>query len=215
MRIQKKQLNEINQFLKKWREERHITLDMQKQGFKGNFYEEVSEFYRSVTKEEQIDALCDMLVFTLNTHGQYIEDTLLNSNALEEWVLDSRERTLDIIIKDLLEEQTIKLVLDLIALLDQYTKNNSFECMQEVLKEINSRTGSYSELQRKFIKDRGAYTLIEASKIRDNEYPDSLLWDDDKFYYIKEATGNVIRLSKWYKADFRKYLERENEKGST
>lgn len=61
------QFNEIKERLSKWRNDRHLTYRKQRNGFLGNVYEEVSEYYRSMNEYEQIDALMDIIVFTANS----------------------------------------------------------------------------------------------------------------------------------------------------
>ncbi|EPN6889398.1 hypothetical protein ACT2WX_001685 [Campylobacter coli] len=61
------QFNEIKERLSKWRNDRHLTYRKQRNGFLGNVYEEVSEYYRSMNEYEQIDALMDIIVFTVNS----------------------------------------------------------------------------------------------------------------------------------------------------
>lgn len=61
------QFNEIKERLSKWRNDRHLTYRKQRNGFLGNVYEEVSEYYRSTNEYEQIDALMDIIVFTANS----------------------------------------------------------------------------------------------------------------------------------------------------
>lgn len=61
------QFNEIKERLSKWRNDRHLTYRKQRNGFLGNVYEEVSEYYRSMNEYEQIDALMDIIIFTVNS----------------------------------------------------------------------------------------------------------------------------------------------------
>ena len=51
--------------LEKWCNERHLDKETQRKGLVANLLEELSEFYRAKDEYEQVDALCDMIVFCI------------------------------------------------------------------------------------------------------------------------------------------------------
>lgn len=59
---------EICQDLVQWKKERKLTFESQIKGYLPNFLEEVTEFNRAINDEERIDALCDIIVFSINSH---------------------------------------------------------------------------------------------------------------------------------------------------
>ncbi|HDZ5042929.1 TPA: hypothetical protein RTG66_001772, partial [Campylobacter jejuni] len=62
-----KQFNEIKKRLAKWRKERHLTYENQQEGFLGNLFEELSEYYRAKNDLERVDAICDIAIFVFNS----------------------------------------------------------------------------------------------------------------------------------------------------
>ena len=58
---------ELQNLLKQWRDERHLSIKSQRDGLIGNLCEEMAEYYRATNNDEKIDALCDMYVFCMNS----------------------------------------------------------------------------------------------------------------------------------------------------
>ena len=165
-------LNEIYAQLKAWRHERGITAESQKQGYIVNVMEELGELATALREYERfskpsypypknkkyaehgiIDALCDIAIFTINAGADIpcenkptrleLEPCLGLNNLLRE-IADHQRRFNGI---------TLCYVLGVCAsLCHQYGFN--FEiAMDETIKEISSRTGSYDEVSKKWIKD--------------------------------------------------------------
>lgn len=61
------QFTEIVTLLKNWREERNIKWDIQRTVFLGNSLEEITEFERAENDFEKVDAICDLIVFHINS----------------------------------------------------------------------------------------------------------------------------------------------------
>ena len=51
-----------------WREQRHLSIEMQKAGLLANLMEEAVEYMRASNDNERVDALCDIIVFVLNAY---------------------------------------------------------------------------------------------------------------------------------------------------
>lgn len=197
------ELIDIRGRLGEWCNARHLTLQSQQVGYIGNVLEELTEYARAKTIFDQVDALCDIIVFSINA-------------------TDSQKQILiekDNLIKTANPEKLAKAVLDGIdngEILALYFNNpvcvcintlyflgfNPYKCLDETLKEIESRTGKYDTEIKKFVKDKGAYSL---SDFRDR-YPEL----DD--YEVKEQGNTFIAskdnnkqiFAKWYRADYKR-----------
>ena len=171
-------LNEIYKGLKAWRHERGITPESQKAGYLVNVMEEFGELATALREYERfskpsypypknkkyaehgiIDALCDIAVFTINA-GVDIGEVKRTEIELKKSSLDA-----DYILKQMVERcafisyfewseaKSFNIILINCAYLcHQY--GFDFEiAMLETIKEISSRTGSYDEKAKKWIKD--------------------------------------------------------------
>ena len=172
-------LTEIYKGLAEWRAERGITAESQKEGYLVNIMEEFGELsqalrdyekfskhdcpYCKIDKQkaehEIIDALCDICVFTINAWDDlscevkpFIIMPRYGVNAADIFVAIA-----DFIRTD--NNRTPFRFYDFVGILhncasvcEQYGFN--FEiAMLETIKEISSRTGSYDEVSKKWIKD--------------------------------------------------------------
>ena len=171
-------LTEIYKGLKAWRHERGITAESQKTGYLVNVMEELGELATalrdyekfSVTgqdaakkqkaEHEIIDALCDIAIFTINA------GTDVNCNEKIEIINTSQTTRCNSSLSFLLSE---------CGNFDYYGKLSSYVCfnqillscaklcenygfnfeiaMLETIKEISSRTGTYDEKAKKWVKD--------------------------------------------------------------
>ena len=151
-------LNEIYAQLEAWRDERGITAESQKEGYIINIMEELGELsqalrglqfenVRKTAEHEIIDALCDIAIFTINA-GADIRD------EYKPLSIDTTNTFSDLNCL-LLYTSTFdfkKILLNCAVLCENYGFN--FEiAMLETIKEISSRTGSYDEKAKKWIKD--------------------------------------------------------------
>ena len=173
-------LTEIYAKLEAWRAERKITAKSQKAGYLVNVMEEFGELAAalrdyeksSVTKQDVakkqkaeygiIDALCDIAIFTINAgaDSNYKPQTI-DTNERDEIVTQCANYSL----KNLLTDcgafniyscycggDLLDILTDCAKLCEHYGYN--FEiAMLETIKEISSRTGSYDEKAKKWIKD--------------------------------------------------------------
>ena len=171
-------LTEIYAQLEAWRAERGITAESQKEGYIINIMEELGELAAalrdyeksSVTKQdaakkqkaehEIIDALCDISVFTINA-GADIPTPVKRTEI--EWKKSSLNA--DYILKQMVEKcalfsyfewgeaSAFNIILINCAYLCEHYGFNFEIAMLETIKEISSRTGSYDEKAKKWIKD--------------------------------------------------------------
>ena len=172
-------LNEIYAQLKAWRNERGITAESQKEGYIVNVMEEFGELATALREYERfskpsypypknkkyaehgiIDALCDIAVFTINVGAD------INCNEKLESINTTQTTRCNSSLSFLLSECGNfdyygklssyvcfnQILLSCAKLCEQYGFN--FEiAMLETIKEISSRTGSYDENAKKWVKD--------------------------------------------------------------
>ena len=172
-------LTEIYKGLDEWRAERGITAESQKAGYIINIMEELGELasalrdYKKFSVTEQdtakkqkaeygiIDALCDIAVFTINVGAD------INCNEKIEVINTTTQTTRC--------NSSLSFLLSECGNFDYYGKLNCYVCfnqillscaklceqygfdfqiaMDETIKEISSRTGSYDEVSKKWVKN--------------------------------------------------------------
>ena len=167
-------LTEIYKCLKAWRHERGITAESQKAGYLVNVMEEFGELAQalrdyekfSVTEQdtakkqkaeyEIIDALCDISVFTINAGADIPCE---NKISVIEKNIFQTYRTYETLLNVCggysvgFNAYAFNGVLRTCAVLC-YKLGFDFQiAMDETIKEISSRTGSYDETAKKWIKD--------------------------------------------------------------
>ena len=172
-------LEQIYKELQAWREERGITAKSQKDGYIVNAMKELGELagalrdyekfskhdcpYCEIDKQkaehEIIDALCDICVFTINA-GVDIGEVKRTEIELKKSSLDA-----DYILKQMVERcaflsyfewgeaKSFNIILINCAYLCEHYGFNFQIAMDETIKEISSRTGSYDETAKKWIKN--------------------------------------------------------------
>lgn len=153
----------LEQLLKDWRDERHLTVESQREGLMGNLCEEMAEYYRAKNRYEKIDALCDISVFSYNSLNDDIEslwenfnNNLLKRRFLPLSIVDEISQVDYIIRRPTIFDENKQIYRLIKACEKEVTemKYNFYECMLETIKEISSRTGHYDENIHKFVKDR-------------------------------------------------------------
>lgn len=171
-------LEQIYAGLKAWRHERGITAESQKAGYLVNIMEELGELATALREYERfskpsypypknkkyaehgiIDALCDIAIFTINA-GADIGEVKRTEIELKKSSLDA-----DYILKQMVERcaflsyfewgeaKSFNIILINCAYLCEYYGFNFQIAMDETIKEISSRTGSYDENAKKWVKD--------------------------------------------------------------
>lgn len=169
-------LTEIYKGLAEWRAERGITAESQKEGYLVNIMEELGELSAALRLFEKskrvndshelkcaehfiIDALCDISVFTINAGADIGEA----KRTEIEWKKSSLDA--DYILKQMVERcaflsyfewseaKSFNIILANCAYLCEHYGYNFEIAMLETIKEISSRTGSYDENAKKWVKD--------------------------------------------------------------
>ena len=172
-------LTEIYKGLAEWRAERGITAESQKEGYLVNVMEEFGELAAALRLFEKskrvndshelkcaehfiIDAICDISVFTINAgaDSNYKPQTLDTHEKDEIITRDVNYRLKNLITDcgafniyscycggDLLDILT-----DCAKICELYGFDFQI-AMDETIKEISSRTGSYDEKAKKWVKD--------------------------------------------------------------
>lgn len=145
------ELKDLQTRLSVWKAERHLTTEGQKKGLVSNLLEELTEYSRATTVEQEIDSHCDMMVFIINAFDK-IENYDKHNNAQEyedseaaQWLAIDLLRNID---KN--PAFCIRLLCEQIS----YFGYNPYKCMLETIKEISSRTGKWNDDLKKFIKDK-------------------------------------------------------------
>ena len=133
------------QSLNEWKAERCLSLDNQREGYLRNIMEELGELAEAVKQgnsEEYIDALCDIVVFSINITRNTSRETLYR-NLLHEIAKYARDWDTKYLCN-------IYHVCKILAMQGNY---DLFVAMDETIKEISSRTGHYSASLKKWVKD--------------------------------------------------------------
>lgn len=194
------QFEDIKSRLKKWREDRGLSVEGQRENFEVNYTEELLEFFkaeRDNNKREMIDALCDMVIVAINS-----------GKTLGDWHYSIKNETFDISFLTYVLNDNADCELILYAL--KHFGYDPYLCLLETIKELETRTGSWNEKEGKWCKHKGAYILEEAKKevyklgydavdldVEDEKYWWFNCWDDAGSY-------ESIYIKKWYKADYSK-----------
>jgi hypothetical protein len=152
-------IHQIFTELQAWKAERHLELDQQRVGYYSNIMEEIGELSEAMRVNDSngyIDALCDIVVFTVNALAEYHYcPTVLNC---------TRNTSTETLYRLLLHEigkygknweaKYVCNIYHICKLLATQKGYDLFVCMDETIKEISSRTGSYDPAIGKWIKDK-------------------------------------------------------------
>ncbi|EAI4316394.1 hypothetical protein A0X14_01785 [Campylobacter coli] len=208
------QFNEVKERLAKWRKERHLTYENQREEFLGNVFEKVSKYFRAKDDLERIDALCNIAVFYTNSFSFKHKIIPLDSDFLPEDLFSHLIYELSISCIEKGNKLNLKFIeknlgYGFLILIEMILKDlgfNFYKCMLETLKEIESRTGYYDEGLNKFTKDKGAYNTKEAYDkfLKENISDDFYVLEDNEEFVIfdKENDFALDKFKKWYKADY-------------
>ena len=172
-------LNKIYAQLEAWRHERGITAESQKAGYLVNVMEELGELATALREYERfskpsypypknkkyaehgiIDALCDIAVFTINAWADIPCELKRTEIELKKSSLNA-----DYILKQMVEKcarfsyfewgeaSAFNIILINCAYLCEHYGFNFQIAMDETIKEISSRTGTYDENAKTWVKD--------------------------------------------------------------
>lgn len=157
------QFNEIKERLTQWREERHLTYENQREGFAGNVFEEVIEYFRAKDDLERVDALCDIVIFCFNSFDLEFKEMekIYDCDKTKITIVDITDyltyTTAKFMRKDFKDFNNIYRLVFNCKHLCENLGFNFYQCILQTIKEIESRTGFYDERLKKFIKDTSDY----------------------------------------------------------
>lgn len=140
MTIEPERMNKILNNLAKWRSERRLSETNQFNNLKSNISEEIKEYREAKDDNERIDALCDILVFIINAMPKDINAELWGD------LIDCIEDRMSY--PEFLSFTAREILYEIITM-----GYNPYDCMDETIKEISSRTGKWNESKGKWIKD--------------------------------------------------------------
>lgn len=198
--------------LRKWLEERHLSISSQKENLLGNVMEELTEMVRANSDEELLDSLCDIMVFTSNASNHKITTLYLDSlpSVYLSQAMTSKEEFIIDIVDNIMFDTTDNILLMCIKnIID--LGYDPIACMNETIKEISSRKGQWNEHVGKFVKANGIYNdkvslakfeaTYRAMNPNDNVYFD---YYDDRLDVILDYGKEIETYILWYKANYSK-----------
>lgn len=169
------QLIEIVEKLEDWREERHLSIESQQAGIVPNLLEELTEYIRATSDNERIDAMCDIIVFSINsfvfdTNRIKEIDKILgdsdffatsknsvyksNDKQIQRIMQDIKELHYDTIVENIgVDTAVLSGIISSALSIITRLGYDPYLAMQETIKEISSRTGSYDENIGKWVKN--------------------------------------------------------------
>lgn len=208
------QYKNILEGLKKFKEERKLSSEMQLDGLLANILEELTEYTRAQNVLDKVDALCDIIVFILNAtkytdiNNESENDLIDNFQSflpIRKSEFDFRDTELakssintaqalieaksdKFFSEHIILELVNELILDCVMRINELNYS-PYNCTMETIKEISSRRGEWNDNIKKFVKYKGAYSKEDAiNKITNNLSYSSknvkLEKEDDEYYYI-------------------------------
>lgn len=166
----------------------------QSRNFDVNYSKELTEFLeakRDDNEYKMIDALCDMVIVSINAGA------VLGNDYSEIWLYNN-------ITNPLKYRPTY-----VRGLLFEIRKRgyDPYKCLVETIKELNTRTGAWNEQEGKWCKHDGAYTKEEAREVAKKillkdriEYPRSVLRKGQRYWQF--VSHDHFEIKEWYKADY-------------
>lgn len=184
--------------LREWMTKRRLNYQDQLANIVGNVLEEMTEIARAKDDmHERIDGLIDICVFCINASEKPID--ICRFNGLEGITLDSVPQFIDFSNLVMNNIETPQEIVPICFAIIENLGYEPFECMFEVIKELNSRTGHYDESIGKFVKDLGFYSLKECQET----YPNYKVTEETNRF--KLDLGDEIQYRpKWHKANYSK-----------
>lgn len=146
-------MEQIASRLSGWMKDRHLDINGQRKGFVSNIQEEISEYFAAKDDNERIDALCDITVFCINAMKDYDKKHIKEPDIVNVVPRVSFGKQLDNITLNKFSKESLESMIDICFTLSTAMGYNFKVAMDETIKEISSRTGSYDESANKWIKD--------------------------------------------------------------
>lgn len=189
----REELKDIRNKLKEWCNERKLNVNDQQKNLLGNILEECTEYARAKNEYEKIDAICDMIVFYLNSVKGDVY--ILQDNVAYEDV-DFIQRILTLLS---VNTECTNILNQCVTKLEKMDYD-VYKCMCETIKEISSRKGEWNNDLGKFVKYIGVYSVDELYNAYEND--DYKLVELEDSYEI-EVNGEKKKYIKWYQADYK------------
>ena len=147
-------MKEIAKKLTQWMDERSLDINGQRKGFVSNIQEEMVEYFSAKDDNQRIDALCDIAVFCINAMKAYDKEHIKEpenvANVIPSVTLGKQ---LDQITQNKFSKDSLESMIDICYTLATEMGYDFKAAMDETIKEISSRTGSFDESLNKWIKD--------------------------------------------------------------
>ena len=147
-------MKEIAKKLTQWMDERSLDINGQRKGFVSNIQEEMVEYFSAKDDNEKIDALCDIVVFCINAMKKYQKESIKEPESVANVIPSvTLGKQLDQITQNKFSKDSLESMIDICYTLATEMGYDFKAAMDETIKEISSRTGSFDESLNKWIKD--------------------------------------------------------------
>ena len=147
-------MKEIAKKLTQWMDERSLDINGQRKGFVPNIQEEMTEYFTAKDDNQRIDALCDITVFCINAMKKYQKESIKEPESVANIIPSvTLGKQLDQITQNKFSKDSLESMIDICYTLATEMGYDFKKAMDETIKEISSRTGSYDENAKKWIKD--------------------------------------------------------------
>ncbi len=147
-------MKELAAKLTQWMNERSLDINGQRKGFVSNIQEEMIEYFSAKDNNQRIDALCDITVFCINAMKKYQKESIkepeIVANVIPSVTLGKQ---LDYITQNKFSKDSLESMIDICYTLATEMGYDFKVAMDETIKEISSRTGSFDESLNKWIKN--------------------------------------------------------------
>ena len=147
-------MKEIAKKLTQWMDERSLDINGQRKGFVSNIQEEILEYFTAKDNNQRIDALCDITVFCVNAMKKYQKESIKEPESIANVIPSvTLGKQLDQITQNKFSKDSLESMIDICYTLATEMGYDFKKAMDETIKEISSRTGSFAENLNKWIKD--------------------------------------------------------------
>lgn len=147
-------LDAIMDSLQEWCKLRNLTTTQQNHDLLGNVLEELTELARAKTDNERIEALCNIVVYTISAYdakfyyGECIGYDVRNEDKLLNFI--------SVVTQSIQCVSHIYIVYMCFGSMRQLGYD-PFECMNQTIKEIISNSEKWNKKLGQFVKDAGIY----------------------------------------------------------
>ena len=147
-------MKEIAKKLTQWMDQRNLDINGQRKGFVSNIQEEMTEYFTAKDNNQRIDALCDITVFCINAMKKYQKESIKEPESVANVIPSvTLGKQLDYITQNKFSKDSLESMIDICYTLAIEMGYDFKKAMDETIKEISSRTGSFDESLNKWIKD--------------------------------------------------------------